>query len=102
MGSARLQHFNALFSSNMREAQERAAEIDAGTAEVQALLQYLYTSELPEACDATLLLPVAHHHDLTGLIELCAERISAALRPDNAVATVRALKLYAEHPSVAP
>merc|ERR1719277_2636815 len=91
--------FERMFEGGMREAGQARVEIEDATPEViEAMLQYIYTAELPASAtelEATALFAVAMKYGLTALADEMGSRLLEGLTAENVRARVRAVRLHA-------
>mmetsp|Transcript_70565 Transcript_70565/g.163082 ORF Transcript_70565/g.163082 Transcript_70565/m.163082 type:complete len:368 (+) Transcript_70565:138-1241(+) len=87
--AARSPVFEAMWSSGMREQQQKEVVIkDLDPAAVRRMLRFMYTgaldTKLEKDSDAIALLEVAHQYDVASLVELCVSTLSSWLTEDKA------------------
>jgi len=94
--------FEAAFAGVYRESASCTIQIDdASHGSVEALIQFLYTAELPDTVDYLDLLKLAHRYEEQELVSICACEIVDAAHEANVCETVRAMRLFKDHPCVA-
>ena len=67
--------FERMFSGALREAGTAQVSLPEGPAVVEAVLQHLYTGELPTTVDPLLMLPLAHRLGLKECVTACAATV---------------------------
>ena len=78
--------FENAFQSAMREAKDTSITIHDFNAEtVEAFIEYLYTSGLPQGFDSTKLLLLAHRYECDELLELCASDLLDSISEETCV-----------------
>lgn len=93
--------FETMLEGEMREAREARIVISEATPEsVEAMLQYMYTSAIPDNAHVAKLFSLAQCYELQELAEEMGPRMLEGLHRDNVEERVRALQLHAESPGV--
>lgn len=87
--AARSRVFEAMWSSGMREEQQREVHIkDLDPVAVQRMLRFMYTGALDmnfeKDAEVVALLEVAHQYDVASLVELCVATLASWLTEDKA------------------
>jgi len=87
--AARSPVFEAMWSSGMREQQQKEVVIkDLDPTAVRRMLRFMYTGalevKLEKDSEAIALLEVAHQYDVASLVELCVTTLSSWLTEDKA------------------
>lgn len=87
--AARSPVFEAMWSSGMREQQQKEVVIkDLDPGSVRRMLRFMYTGaldvKLEKDSDAISLLEVAHQYDVASLVEVCVATLSSWLTEDKA------------------
>lgn len=91
------------FVAPMREAKEQVVTIDFPDATedgVELMLEYMYTKEVRDGGDYSLLLPLAHFYQMPELTALCTRKIVDRVTEQNVVHTLRMLNRYKDIPEV--
>ncbi|CAE8613016.1 unnamed protein product [Polarella glacialis] len=88
--------FARMWDSGMREASEAAVDItDTEPAVLEAVVRYVYTSELPEDADVVQLFASAQKYELQALAEHTAEKMVLGLDASNVLQRCRTVHRHA-------
>ena len=94
--------FESMFESGMSEARGGIVVIhDANPTTLQAVLQYLYLTTIPNDVDMVELFALAHRFNLQGLVEIAGERMLSCITVDNIHARATMLRRHMHDPLVA-
>jgi hypothetical protein len=94
--AAASQVFAAMLSSDMKESLAREIHIDdADDQVVHNMLEYIYTGMVDEDAGCAMVV-LGHKYDIPGLVEYAAPVALGNITPENVVAEVRTLRVYAD------
>lgn len=71
---------------------------EATPAAVEAMLQWMYTSEPPAVEHLTAVLSLAEQYQMSKLAVTCGEMISEGMQPSNAAEAIGAVRIHREQP----
>uniref|UniRef100_A0A7S1RKA6 BTB domain-containing protein n=1 Tax=Alexandrium catenella TaxID=2925 RepID=A0A7S1RKA6_ALECA len=98
--------FDRMMATDMKEGSERRLVLrNASIQTLRCLLEYLYTSSLPEAAVTDVrslreLLRLADQYELRDLLRRCASCLVELMSPANIRDVLSVLKTYPDHPEV--
>merc|ERR1712187_851449 len=87
----------------MREATEASISINDFSEEfVEAFIQFLYTSVIPEGIHPANLLPLAHRYECKELLELCANDLLESISEQNCAEYAEILQPFEDDHQLGP
>eukprot|EP00415_Alexandrium_ostenfeldii_P000993 UN0993 len=95
--------FKAMLASGMQEDWKRVVHIDGHPSPaLEAMLQYIYTGDLPDSYDSVAVLVLADKYELPGLAQDCVAALLKSMCADNALTVMRTVRPYSDRMHVQP
>mmetsp|Transcript_31366 Transcript_31366/g.85096 ORF Transcript_31366/g.85096 Transcript_31366/m.85096 type:complete len:119 (+) Transcript_31366:51-407(+) len=92
-----------MLASGMQEDWKRVVHIDGHPSPaLEAMLQYIYTGDLPDSYDSVAVLVLADKYELPGLAQDCVAALLKSMCADNALTVMRTVRPYSDRTHVQP